>query len=191
VAIAVVLDPTLTLGEVIVGIGTLALALVTWMLARSSARSVEALDLPFVLASSEGDGAFSYFPVDPEEEEPEDFEWSLSLSLDNLGRGPAIVDGIELRNKTAATEMTKTHWSWDRAVKAGEKTIHMAVPIRDEPPDRGEEVAVRVLYRSATGARYLTDHVFEVGRNLRAHRITFERRRPGRLRRFGGWPRQS
>lgn len=41
------IDFTLSLGDLIVGAGTLALALVTWQLVRATAASVEALDLPF------------------------------------------------------------------------------------------------------------------------------------------------
>ena len=44
---------TIPLGDLIVGVGTLGLAAVTWQLAKSSNKSLEALDLPFLLATPE------------------------------------------------------------------------------------------------------------------------------------------
>jgi hypothetical protein len=173
----VTIEWTLSLGELIVGLGTLLLALVTWKLARSTAASVEALDLPFVIASSDREGAFGLFAEDPERPDDSAVTWAVSVKLKNLGAGPAIVDGFEARGGKGDALLTDTDWNWDQPILPGEETINQAVGLKGEPPDEGEIIKARILYRSASGKRYATNHQFKVGKRLGLHRLTFERKK--------------
>ena len=122
------IDFTLSLGDLIVGIGTLALAFVTWQLVKATAASVEALDLPFLIAAPDFEGAFNYRPDDPTADDP-DFDWALSVAVTNLGSGPAILDGIQMHSKTESKSLLKEGWNVDRPVLPEEKDLNIGVPL--------------------------------------------------------------
>lgn len=170
------IDWTLSLGDLIVGAGTLLLAFVTWQLARSTAASVEVMDLPFLLASSDYEGAFSLHAVDPEADDP-DVEWRLSVAVTNLGSGPAILDGIELRTKNGSGRLLKEGWNIDRPVLAEEKDFNLGLPLEvDAGGDEFSPFVLEIFYRSASGQRYVTDHEMEQIRHLGVRRLKFGRR---------------
>jgi hypothetical protein len=171
------IDWTLSLGDLIVGAGTLLLAFVTWQLAKSTAASVEALDLPFLLANPDHEGAFNFRPDDPTADNQDDFHWALSVAVTNLGSGPAILDGIELRTKDGSRRLLKEGWNIDRPVLPEEKDLNLGIPLRvDGAEDEFSPFVLEIFYRSASGLRYVTVHEMEQIRHLGARRLKFERR---------------
>jgi hypothetical protein len=171
------IDWTLSLGDLIVGAGTLLLASVTWQLAKSTAASVEALDLPFLLANPDYEGAFNFRPDDPTADNPDDFHWALSVAVTNLGSGPAILDRIELRTKNGSRRLLKEGWNIDRPVLPEEKDLNLGIPLRvDGAEDEFSPFVLEIFYRSASGLRYVTVHELEQIRHLGARRLKFERR---------------
>jgi hypothetical protein len=173
--LAACIEWKISLGDLIVGIGTLALAVVTWQLAKSSNRSLEALDLPFLLATPDRDRAFDFAPVFEEGEEPVGAEWMLSVELVNLGAGPAIMDGIDLADDQDGTELVKKDWEVDWLIKANQDAVTVGIPLKGEPPDQASLLTLHIYYRSASGVRYVTTHQIRVGKQQRAHRLTFKR----------------
>jgi hypothetical protein len=174
------IDWTLSLGDLIVGAGTLLLAFVTWQLAKSTAASVEALDFPFLLANPDYEGAFNFRPDDPTADNPDDFHWALSVVVTNLGSGPAILDGIELRTKDGSRRLLKEGWNIDRPVLPEEKDLNLGIPLQvDGAEDEFSPFVLEIFYRSASGLRYVTVHEMEQIRHLGARRLKFERRAAG------------
>jgi hypothetical protein len=173
------IDFTVSLGELIVGIGTLALAFVTWQLVKATAASVEALDLPFLIAAPDYEGAFDYRPDDPTADDP-DFDWTLSVAVTNLGSGPAILDGIQMHSKIGAKPLLKEGWNVDRPVLPEEKDLNIGVPLQiDAGADEFSPFVLEIFYRSASGRRYVTVHEMEQIRHMGARRLRFERRAVG------------
>jgi hypothetical protein len=171
------IDWSLSLGDLIVGTGTLLLAFVTWQLARSTAASVEALDLPFLLATPEYEGAFNFRPSDPSDNDPDDFHWAFSVAVTNLGSGPAILDGIRMRPKAGAKRLLREGWNIDRPVLAEEKDLNLGIPLKvDAAEEEFSPFVLEIFYRSASGLRYVTVHEMEQIRHLGARRLKFERR---------------
>lgn len=104
---------------------------------------------------------------------------SATLSVDNNGIGPAIVDSIDVtvdgkpqRNWPAAFEAltgkAPVHYSnetiSDRALRAGERTIVVEVPIAELPSGFWQyigRVGVRICYSSVFGEhwQFTADHV--------------------------------
>jgi hypothetical protein len=180
------IDWTLSLGDLIVGAGTLLLAFVTWQLAKSTAASVEALDLPFLLASPDHEGAFNFRPDDPVADNPDDFHWTLSVAVTNLGSGPAILDGIELRTKDGSSRLLKEGWNIDRPVLPEEKDLSLGIPLQvDGAEDEFSPFVLELFYRSASGMRYVTVHEMEQIRHLGARRLRFGRRAVSPVRQQG------
>lgn len=180
------------LGDLIVGVGTLALAIVTWFLARRTGEeveltrenveltreSIEAVDRPFVVAAPE---RFELTPMFTRgEEEPSNVEWALFADLTNLGRGPAIFDGVVLENEDGS-ELVGEEWKVEMALVPSEES-RVGIGLSDrEPPDQGTTITLRLLYRSASGVRYQTSHHLEVGSQAEVTRLDFRRSlAPGR-----------
>jgi hypothetical protein len=177
VANPALIEWSISLGELVVGLGTLTLAAVTWQLAKSSAASVEALDMPFLLGQPDYQGTFNYRPVNPDEENPEDFEWAFSFELVNIGAGPGILDGIRLNDDSTGQSWVSTDWNIDRLVPAEDEPFNVGVPLRGDPTVGLEDFTLQVLYRSASGNRYSTVHAMRQTKNLGARRLSFERRK--------------
>lgn len=172
------IDWTITLGELLVGLGTLALAGVTWQLAKSSDKSLEALDLPFLLAAPDRNGAFGFSPVFEEGPEPVDAEWIFSIELTNLGSGPAIFDGVELLDEKGEDQV-KQDWEVDFLIRPKDDAQPVGIPLKGDPPAPSSHLTLRTFYRSASGNRYVTVHRVRVGRQGRAHRLKFRREKVG------------
>lgn len=175
--LGVALNCEITIGELIVGIGTLALAGVTWWLAsRTSAEveltreSIEAIDRPFLVAETEN------FDITPALErgsrEPTGDHWILYAKLENFGKGPAIFDGIGLRDANE-NELADQSWTTDSILKEGD-SIDVGIPVT-HPADEGASLRLRLYYRSASGARYQTIHELEVIAQNHVARRTFQR----------------
>lgn len=168
------IDCTLSLGDLLVGLGTLGLAGVTWQLAKSSQKSLEALDLPFLLAIPDRDRALDLSPVFEDGPEPVDFEWTLFVDLTNLGSGPAIFDGMSLLDEHGE-ELVKQDWEVDFLIRAEDEDQSVGIPLKEEPPAKSSDLTLRIFYRSASGNRYATVHQIRVGKPPRAHRLKFRR----------------
>lgn len=110
--IASLIDEHITLGDLVVGLGTIALAAFTATLARATSESVvlnrqdlaltrqglEAADMPFVIAMQVPEKATQgmtpgIFHLRPGREAD---VLTIRLRLQNLGKGPAIVSAVEL-----------------------------------------------------------------------------------------------
>jgi len=164
-------------GEMIVAVGTLFLAVVTWQLAKSSERSLEALDLPFLLATPNREIAFDLGTVVDDHGEAVDAEWVLYVELVNLGAGPAILDGVCLMDDATNADLVKENWEVDWLIKAGAEVDGWKIPLRHDPPSHGGLLTLKVYYRSASGNRYQTLHQIRVGKQPHAHRLSFKRER--------------
>lgn len=182
------IDWTLSLGDLVVGAGTLFLALVTWRLAKSTAASVEALDLPFLLATPDSQGAFNLQAVDPGDKDT-DVEWALSVELKNLGSGPAILDGIDLYRKADYKNLLKAGWNVDRPVLPEEEGLNIGIPLEaDAGTEEFSPFVLKIFHRSASGLRYVTNHEMEQIRNMGARRLRFERQDVSPMRqRVSAW----
>ena len=177
------IDLTLSLGDLIVGAGTLFLALVTWRLAKSTAASVEALDLPFLLATPDYQGAFNLQAVDPEDEDT-DVEWALSVEVKNLGSGSGILDGIDLYAKADYKALLKAGWNVDRPVLPEEEELNIGIPLEvDAGTEEFSPFVLKIFYRSASGQRYVTIHEMEQIRNMGVRRLKFRRQAVSPVRR--------
>ncbi|HET7510041.1 MAG TPA: hypothetical protein VFJ65_07315 [Solirubrobacterales bacterium] len=166
---------TLSLGDLIVGVGTLLLAFGTWRLARSTTASVEALDLPFLLASPDYQGAFNLHAVDPDDQDT-DVEWALSVEVSNLGSGPAILDGIDIFAKADHRDLLKEGWNVDRPVLPEEEELNIGIPLAvDAGTEDFSPFVLKIFYRSASGHRYVTIHEMEQIRNMGGRRLKFKR----------------
>jgi hypothetical protein len=168
------------LGDLVVGAATLLLALGTFLLARSSSKSLEALDLPFVIATPErGDGAFELMPIGPVGHPPDEAGWALSVELANLGAGPGIVELIEIHETETGGQINDADWEVDEVLAKGQ-TKDVGIPLREAPPSEGTWLSVDVYYRSASGRSYKTIHKIRIARNQGAVRRTFRRVKLGR-----------
>jgi hypothetical protein len=187
-ATVIEIDPTLSLGDLIVGVGTLLLAFVTWTLAKSTAASVEAMDLPFLVATSEREGAFNLQAIDPGDENT-DVEWAFSVELTNLGSGPAILDGLDLRTVDHGEQLLKRGWRIDRPILPNEK-LRIGIPLQiDAGVDEFSPFILEVFYRSSSGVRYATAHEMTQATHMGAQRRKFARRRIGRRQLIPRWGR--
>lgn len=105
--LAVHLSGNINLGELIVGVGTLALAGITWRLARTTGQSVaatqesaeaerasvEAMAMPYIIATPEDDSPRDeIYRVQPRD----GGGGTLRLCLWNFGSGPGIVTNLRL-----------------------------------------------------------------------------------------------
>lgn len=177
---------SISVGDLVVGVGTLALAVATGLLARHARRevdvsrtnldltrdSIEALDRPFLIASPD---IFDYTPTkDLDTGIVSSAELALFVDLQNLGRGPAILDGASLTNEDGR-EMVSGSWSVESAFTAGEERS-FGIGMGDVAyPVEGERLLLRLYYRSASATRYETSHHIRVGRQARATRLDFKR----------------
>lgn len=179
------------LGELIVGVATLLLAGTTvWLARRTSAdvklsgKSVdlarEAIDeqsKPFLVASLD-EPTFDMSPVFErgDQSNPIDFVWLLYVDLENHGRGPAILDGVELL-EVEGKNLVEVDWKVESIFVPDSGPKPWAVELAGEPPHGGSKLALKLLYRSATGVRYETSHDVEVREGpQRAIRLNFRQR---------------
>lgn len=180
-------------GDLLVGVGTLLLASVTaWLAKRTSAdvklsaESVaiarEAIDeqaKPFLVATPEQPGFDLSSTYERGTEEPTGAAWLLYVSLENFGAGPAILDGVNLETSTGKN-IVDDDWKVEEIYAPNVEAKSVGISLGpNEPPNDGEQAALRLLYRSAGGVRYETSHGLEIRENpMRAIRLDF---RQGRL----------
>ena len=173
-------QPDLSLGDLLVGFGTLALAGFTYKLARQTGRevdltrrsveaaedgitlsreqvdltrvSIEAQDRPFVIASA-NERAPHAIMFRQLGSGPNAGQWAFTFRLWNLGRGPAIVDGFSMRD--------------GQGELVGFDDVERPISTlggRDEDwpltsqrvPGPGADCELRISYRSGSGASYET-----------------------------------
>jgi hypothetical protein len=155
-------------GELLVGIGTLLLALFTYRLARRtsdvaeltesglalSRESIEALDRPFIIASPGEPHRLLGFS---DKLGPEHPGWRFVFRLWNLGKGPAIVENMPLIDSVTEHNYLTVNETMERAV-AMQPPVYdgLSTLVDNSPPGAGAELTLRITYRSASGARYVT-----------------------------------
>ena len=184
-AITVLWD--IDLGDMVIGLATLLLAVGTFMLARSSAKSLESLDMPFVIATPDrAEGAFDLIGVGASGKPPTDVRWSLSAELANLGAGPGILEKIDIRESKSGRPVTDGAWEVDEPLEKGERK-DVAIPLESEPPNEGALLTLDIYYRSASGRPYTTTHRIRVGKNQSAIRRTFKRSNLRGVKRLRHW----
>jgi len=169
-AVALVhLSGDLTLGDLLVGIGTLALASFTARLAVYTKRqveasgreistsreglevareSVEAADMPFVIPSSQPDsGGISVSP-----------DGRLSIRLWNLGRGPALVSDVQLVLGDREILSSLPGYIPVHAGGVADQDLRLRGPVVDliRQHELGDRGTLRVFYNHASGTAYMT-----------------------------------
>jgi hypothetical protein len=147
----------MTAGELLVGLGTLALASFTaWLARRTSAEvqiseaqmklsyeSIEALDRPFVV------------PERPTSKGIVVRDGHLTAKLRNYGKGPALVEEIQLVDDLSLQYLKNPFENSVRAIApAGELALRAPLAVRQL--HEGAKLDFRVFYRSASGIRYVT-----------------------------------
>jgi hypothetical protein len=190
-ASAYLLGSGLTVGDasqIAVGVGTGALAWVTSKLAHRTKEevdlsreglsltreSIEALDIPFLVASFDLEYPnLNLSPVfEGDREEPVDAEWRIAMELENVGRGPAVLFGAIATSPDAATS-SEGLWRVEMVLKPGEvQELSVSTTVDPTP---GQELLVLLYYRSASGIRYVTKHRIRVLKNGRTARIDIRR----------------
>jgi hypothetical protein len=171
-----------------VGIGTGALALVTWTLARRTKEdvdlsreglaltreSIEALDVPFLVASFDLEyPSVNLSPVfEGDSEEPVDAEWTVGMKVENVGRGPAILFGA-IAIPDSAEDEPNGLWAAEVPFKPGqarELAVRTTVDL-----DPGHTLRLILRYRSASGQSYVTRHRIRIGTGGRTARLDIRR----------------
>jgi hypothetical protein len=170
--LGITVDYKLTLGDAIVGAGTLLLAVFTGWLAWQTRRevkktdqsialareSIEAQDMPYVIVMPQDRSTIEI--TGPHDVPP---RWLLKVRLWNIGRGPAIVGDIRIASEPDGAELVDYQWA-QRPVAAGGKrdsALGFAGP-SDDFEDAEGTLTLRVYYRHASGARYMTTSRLEV-----------------------------
>lgn len=150
-------SPNMTAGDLLVGIGTLALASFTaWLAWRTSREvkvgeeqlrltreSIEAVDRPFVMPTPRINRGI----VIAQE--------ALTLKLKNYGKGPALVEGLTMTTRKKSDWVVNPLDGNVRAITPTE-ALSIRARLRGEAPPEGTNVALTITYRSASGARYST-----------------------------------
>jgi hypothetical protein len=171
-----------------VGIGTGALAWVTAKLAHRTKEevdlsreglsltreSIEALDIPFLVASFDLEYPnLNLSPVfEGDREEPVDAEWTIALKVENVGRGPAVLFGA-IATSPGAEEGSEGRWAVEMVLKPDEmQELSVSTTV---DPNPGRELSVLLFYRSASGIRYVTKHRIRVLKNGRTARMDIRR----------------
>jgi hypothetical protein len=155
----------MTAGDLVVGIGTLALALFTGLLARRtkaevkineeqialSREGIEALDRPFVFVSRKDRNLAAHVIEDV-----------MHFSLTNLGKGPGIVHQVELLTHSGKN-LFSGYLEDVRAIRpAPSDSVPLEMRLSAKQPVEGELVTLRVWYRSASNVGYVTDSCLEL-----------------------------
>lgn len=192
---SIVVTGEMSLGELLVAAGTLALAGFTWWLAQKTSQevakteeglqltreSIEAQDMPFVIGSPDPSVSPSIriraFP---------DGLGFLSIRLWNLGKGPAMVSELSLR--TGDGDLLNP-LEVQIPVATGEvrDLTHPIAGSVDDLPERwsGE---LLILYSHASGARYVTVSKVDVDARALTCR-SYSRRPSGEVE--GAWKRSE
>lgn len=159
------ITPEMTAGELVVGIGTLALAGFTaWLAWRTSAEvtaseeqirlsreSIEAQERPFIVASGNttANGALRFL------------DKLFFFGISNMGKGAAVVEGVVFQTSSGENLFDSPLESIP--VVAPDSAVNLRMPSARGTPNTGTELTLRVWYRSASGSRYLSESRLEVG----------------------------
>jgi len=150
----------MTIGELVVGLGTLALAGFTaWLARRTSAEvhiseeqmrlsreSIEALDRPFLV--------LSHYSAEPSIGIAQNL---LLLRAENLGKGPALFEGVRVRliGLHARVELGENPLEGSIKVIPAEGSWDFRVLLK-EPLNEGTRFTTEAFYRSASARKYIT-----------------------------------
>ncbi len=166
----------INLGEAVVGAGTLLLALFTWRLARQtrsavklSRQSIEAQDMPFVIAVTnpnqhwfgEGPSEASYmwwFRLDDVEGVGK--VEGLQVRLWNVGRGPAIVRDVRL--DLGGVELLSALDAEIAVAPGGPHDLPLRL-VADELPGGNQSGVLRIYYAHMSGQEYMTRSMVRIG----------------------------
>jgi hypothetical protein len=146
----------MTAGDLIVGVGTLALAAFTaWLAARTSAEvkiseeqislsreNIEAQDRPFVIPTPRAPRGVLINPA-------------FIANLENLGKGAALIESIQIMSKGGHEYLDDPFDGRVRPLAAASK-LSISLPLKGSAPVEGTELTVSVHYRSPAGRRYST-----------------------------------
>jgi hypothetical protein len=155
-------SPDMTAGDLVVGCGTLALAAFTaWLAWRTSAEvkvseeqmrlsreSVEAQDRPFVIPTGRAPRGVL-------------MEGAFVAKLENLGRGPAMVEAIQITSQGGHEYLDDPFQGRIRPISAGDY-LSLSLTFNGGGPDENTTLTIRTSYRSVSGGRYLTISVGKV-----------------------------
>jgi len=144
--------PNMTAGDLVVGIGTLALAGFTWLVAHRTRNSIEALDRPFIFVSRKDDDSIARLG-----------KRAMYFSLTNLGKGPGIVHNVELLTPSGDNLFSGSLENVRAIRPATIDTVRLKMKLGTVRPVVGEEVRLRTLYRSASNFPYTTDSYLMLG----------------------------
>ena len=146
-----------SLGELLVAGGTLALAFFTWRLGEEAKQDVgkaeeaiAAQDMPFVIASPQGDRALRFSRHEDRE------GWGFSLRLWNIGKGPAMVEDVQLR--VGGHELLDA-LDAERPVAADQAhdlESDVIVSLPDDGFEADTDGVLRVFYTHADGSEHMT-----------------------------------
>ncbi|HVO53196.1 MAG TPA: hypothetical protein VMT37_02175 [Solirubrobacterales bacterium] len=154
------LTPQMTIGELVVGLGTLALAGFTaWLARRTSAEvhiseeqmrlsreSIEALDRPFLV--------LTHYSREPGIGITQNL---LLLRAENLGRGPALFESVRVRliGRDARVELGENPLKGSIKVIPVKDGWDFRVPLK-EPLNEGMRFTTEAFYRSPSAREYMT-----------------------------------
>jgi hypothetical protein len=154
------LTSEMTLGELVVGLGTLALAGFTALLARRTSAEVhiseeqmrlardniDALDRPFLV--------LTHYSAEPCIGVAQNL---LLLRVENLGKGPALFERVRVRRigRHADVELGEDPLGGSIKVIPVEGGWDFRVPLK-EPLSEGMRFATEAFYRSTSARKYLT-----------------------------------
>lgn len=168
------LSNELSLGDAIVGAGTLALAAVTFWLAWQSRRevevstesirlarqSIEVQDMPFVIAVPDPDQTrqldattnpnLMWWGFEPAGGGP-----SLQLRLWNIGKGPAIARDIRLQGEDGELLRQRSE-RWGELVIGPGDSRDLNLGLEGDSPERGQDGQFRIYFAHPLGAEYMT-----------------------------------
>ena len=176
----------LTVGDLVVGAGTLLLAFFTWRLARQaradvnmSSRSVEAVDIPFLVAHPARPFP-DLSPIFDEQGEEVGTNPAIAFKMTNMGRGPGFFYGARLSGSDGK-EWVEGLWSREIDLLPGDESTTLVVDLVDSlehpPQEPGTEMTLRIFYRSALAYEYETVHKLRFDSAIAVTRLTFQRNR--------------
>jgi hypothetical protein len=161
----------MTAGELVVGIGTLALAGFTAWLARRTSAEVEISEAQMRLARSAIEAQDQPFVI-PASRTPRGvlIGSSFIAKLENLGKGPAMVHSVQIRSSSTNHPYLDDPFEGQvRAIAPGQ-SLGIALPLMEGAPSKGTHLTVQISYSAASGVGYTT---YSSGLVLDLERLAF------------------
>jgi len=97
---------------------------------------------------------------------------TIATDVTNLGRGPAIVLGTAVFALGAENRSTA---AWNYQIPIGPKETTSLVVSAHVEPTEGDEPALVLYYRSASGREYLTRHRIKIRCGFHVNRVDIQR----------------